>query len=181
MVFKLRVSEAVTTAAPSRRLNPLHRPAACQIRIEPGRRSYSAGRRRSSVNLFGTPERWGQTLRPMLWTHLSVVVPPLDGSTEVDLPVPCSSDFNVAATRYFTALNGGDLPLCFLFSGTIFYEADDGALQIAQISWEKECDFRLPASAWRAMMWTTITRTPPGCASARTCSTGSTRSEAGTA
>ena len=54
------------------------------------------------------------------------------GAADVDLPVPCSYDFNLAATKYFAALEGGDIPLCFLFSGTIFYEADDGALQVAR-------------------------------------------------
>ena len=47
-------------------------------------------------------------------------------STVVDLPVPCSSDFNLAATKYFAALEEGEIPLCFLFSGTIFYEARRG-------------------------------------------------------
>ena len=62
----------------------------------------------------------------------------------MDLPVPCTYDFNVAATKYFYALEEGDIPLLFLFSGTIFYAADDGALQVAQISWDKEAPFRLP-------------------------------------
>jgi hypothetical protein len=124
----------------------------CQIRIEPARRSYSPEQKARLRDLFGTPERWGQTLRPMLWTHISAVIPSFEGSTDVELPVPCSSDFNLAASKYFNALESGDLPLCFLFSGTIFYEADDGALQVSQISWEKEAVFRLPASAWRAMM-----------------------------
>ena len=66
--------------------------------------------------------------------------------------MPCSYDFSLAATKYFAALEGGDLPLCFLFSGTIFYEAADGALQVAQIPWEKEATFRLPAATWRALM-----------------------------
>jgi hypothetical protein len=47
---------------------------------------------------------------------------------------------------------GGDLPLCFLFSGTVFYQAADGALQVAQIPWEKEATFRLPAATWRGLM-----------------------------
>src|SRR5262249_41763008 len=102
--------------------------------------------------LFGTPERWARTVRPMLWTHAGVVVRPFAGSAAVDLPVPCSYDFSLAATRYFDALEGGEIPLCFLFSGTIFYEAADGALQVAQISWEKEAYFRLPAATWKALM-----------------------------
>ena len=88
----------------------------------------------------------------MLWTHVSAVVPPFTGDGVVDLPVPCSSDFNLAATKYFAALDGGEIPLCFLFSGTIFYEAGDGALQVAQIPWEKEADFRLPAATWHGLM-----------------------------
>jgi hypothetical protein len=78
----------------------------------------------------------------------------------VDLTVPCSGDFCLAATKYFEALDGGDLPLCFLFSGTIFHEADDGGLQVAQIPWEKETTYRLPVATWRELMETYY----PNCA-----------------
>ena len=44
------------------------------------------------------------------------------------------------------------MPLCFQFSGTIFYSAPDGTLQIDQIGWDKEARFRLPARVWREMM-----------------------------
>jgi hypothetical protein len=150
MLFKLRVSEV---DLPGSEPTPIHSVVLrCQVRIEPTRRSYTIAEKERLRDLFGSPERWGQTVRSMLWTHVSVVVPPFEGSTEVGLPVPCLHDFNLAATRYFAALEGGDLPLCFLFSGTIFYQAADGALQVAQISWEKEADFRLPAATWREMM-----------------------------
>ncbi len=150
LLFKLRVSEA---ASPGSEPTPIHSVVLrCQVRIEPTRRSYSIAEKERLRDLFGTSERWGQTVRSMLWTHVSVVVPSFEGSADVDLPVPCVYDFNLAATRYFAALEGGDLPLCFLFSGTIFYESRDNALQVAQISWEKEADFRLPAATWRAMM-----------------------------
>jgi hypothetical protein len=88
----------------------------------------------------------------MLWTHTQAVVPAFNGSTVVELPVACSYDFNVAATKYFAALEGGDLPLCFLFSGTIFHQTDDGRLQVAPIAWEKTSDFRLGVATWREMM-----------------------------
>jgi hypothetical protein len=150
LVFKLRVSEAV---APGATPTPIHAVVLrCQIRIEPSRRSYSDPERERLSDLFGTPERWGQTLRPMLWTHVSVATPPFAGTALVDLPVPCSADFNLAATKYFDALRGGEIPLCFLFSGTIFYETDESALQVEQISWEKEAYYRLPAETWRGMM-----------------------------
>src|SRR6201999_92493 len=98
------------------------------------------------------PDRWGKTLASMLWAHATLVVPPFLGSTTVDLPVPCTYDFNIAAAKYFHGLEDGDVPLTFLFSGTIFYAGDDGALQISQISWEKEANYRLPIRVWKEMM-----------------------------
>jgi hypothetical protein len=88
----------------------------------------------------------------MLWTHASVVVPPFEGGTEVNLPVQCTYDLNVAATKYFVGLESDEVPISLLFSGTIFYEADDGALQISQVPWEKEANYRLPVRVWREMM-----------------------------
>ncbi len=88
----------------------------------------------------------------MLWTHAVAVVPPFTGSAVVDVPAPCSYDFGVAAVRYFDALEGGDVPLCFLFSGTVFYEAGDGALRAAPVPWEKEATYRLPVAAWKELM-----------------------------
>jgi hypothetical protein len=124
----------------------------CQIRIEPTRRRYESGEQGGLSDMFGEPSRWGQTMHTMLWTHASVVVPPFDQNTTVDLPVPCTFDFNLAITKYFDALDQGEVPLNFLFSGTIFHEGEDGHLQIAQISWEKECNFRLPVKTWKEMM-----------------------------
>jgi hypothetical protein len=66
--------------------------------------------------------------------------------------VPCTFDFNVATTKYFQALVTGDVPLTFLFSGTVFYRDESGGLQATRIPWTKECQYRLPASAWRLMM-----------------------------
>jgi len=74
------------------------------------------------------------------------------GNTEAILPVPCSFDLNVAGTKFFYALEGGEVPLLFLFSGTIFYAAPDGHLQVQQISWNKECNYRMPISIWQKMM-----------------------------
>jgi hypothetical protein len=150
LLFKLRIAEAVPAGAEP---TPIHAVALrCQVRIEPARRRYQAAEEPRLLDLFGTPDRWGQTMRTMLWTHVGAVVPPFTATCEFDLPVPCSYDFSLAATKYFDALEGGEIPLWFLFSGTIFHEADDGALQVAQISWEKEASFRLPAATWRALM-----------------------------
>jgi hypothetical protein len=150
LLFKLRITESLPAGAGP---TPIHSVVLrCQVRIEPARRRYQAAEEPRLRDLFGTPERWGQTMRTLLWTHVGAVVPPFTGTAEMDLPVPCSYDFSLAATRYFDAVEGGDLPLCFLFSGTIFHEADNGALQVAQISWEKESSYRLPAATWRGLM-----------------------------
>jgi hypothetical protein len=103
-------------------------------------------------DLFGESERWGQTLRSMLWTNASATVAQFSGATTVDVQVPCTFDFNIGATKYFHGLKTGEIPLCFLFSGTVFYDRGDGAPQVAPISWSKEARFRLPVETWRSMM-----------------------------
>ena len=103
-------------------------------------------------DLFGDPERWSQTLRSLLWTHVSVIVPSFQGSTLTDLPIPCTFDFNVAATKYFEGLADGEIPLHLMFSGTVFYADSEDVLQVAPISWEQEARFRLPVKVWREMM-----------------------------
>jgi hypothetical protein len=124
----------------------------CQIQIEARRRHYTPGERHLLGDLFGEPERWSRTLQPLLWTHVNVTVAEFLGNAETSIPVACSFDFNVAAAKYFYALEGGDVPLIFQFSGTVFYPAADGSLQIAQIGWDKEARFRLPVEVWREMM-----------------------------
>ena len=124
----------------------------CQVRIEPARRRYESEEQDRLRDLFDTPDRWGQTLRGLLWTHVSVVVPPFTGGTVVDLPVPCTYDFNVATTKYFHALEGGEVPLSLLFSGTIFHQTEDEGLQVAQVPWDREATFRLPVKVWKDMM-----------------------------
>ncbi len=144
--FKLRVTNS--DAAERVESVLLH----CQIQLEVTRRTYSDEEKAHLFELFGEPERWGQTLRTMLWTHTNATVPPFTESATIDLPVPSSFDFNVAATKYFAGLDDGDVPLCLLFSGTMFYRDADENLQIGQISWEKEANFRLPVGVWREMM-----------------------------
>ncbi len=124
----------------------------CQIQIEPTRRRYNAEEQSNLSDLFGEPDRWSQTLKPMLWTHANCVIAPFQGATTVDVPVNCTFDFNVAGTKYFGGLADGEVPLLFLFSGTIFYESDTGSLQVAQISWSKESKFKLPVKVWQEMM-----------------------------
>ena len=146
LFFKVRI-----TNSPSQEI--IHTVALrAQIQLEVTRRKYDANEQAGLLDLFGEPDRWGQTLRNMLWTHASVVVPRFTGNVLADIPVPCSFDFNIAATKYFHGVTSGDLPLCFQFSGTVFYQSEDGPLQVAPISWDKESKYRLPVKVWKDMM-----------------------------
>jgi hypothetical protein len=146
VVFKLLVTNTPAD-------EPVHAIALrCQLRIDPAARTYSPVERTRLVELFGEPSRWGQTLRGMLWTHAAVVVPAFVGKTVVELPVPCTFDFNVATTKYFYGLDSGDIAVKLLFSGTVFHEGPDGGLQVVQVPWDREADYRLPIGTWRTMM-----------------------------
>jgi hypothetical protein len=120
-----------------------------QIRIAPARRRYSARDQERLVELFGPPERWGEALRTFRWHQQGAFVPPFESSTSVELAVPCTYDLEVATAKYFYALDEGDVPLEFLFSGTVFYVDETGGLQAAQIPWECEAAYRMPVRAWR--------------------------------
>ena len=124
----------------------------CQIRIEPSRRKYDSQEQSRLFDLFGSPSGWGQSLRPMLWTHAQTIVPAFADEVMVDLPVPCTHDFNIAASRYFDGLENGEVPLCLLFSGTVFAESEAGLLCAVPISWNLEAAYRLPVRIWKDMM-----------------------------
>jgi hypothetical protein len=124
---------------------------ATQVRIAVTRRSYDERAQARLVELFGDPSRWGETLRSLLWTHSTLLVPPFRDGTVVEMPLSCTYDLDVAATKYFHALEDGDVPLEFLFSGTVFY-AGAGGLQTGRVPWDREAEFRLPVRLWREMM-----------------------------
>jgi hypothetical protein len=124
----------------------------CQIQMEVTRRRYNPEEQAHLLELFGEPGRWSQTLRNMLWTNTSMVVSSFQGSTVATMQVPCTFDFNVAATKYFYGLEDGEVPLCLMFSGTVFYADESAAMQVAPISWDKETRYRLPVAVWKDMM-----------------------------
>src|SRR5579862_7849157 len=136
LAFRLRVENASPDQA-------IHSVAVhTQIQIETPKRRYSPAEQERLLDLFGEPGRWGQTLRPMLWTHADVTVPAFSDAVTVELRVPCSFDFNLAATKYFHGLSDGDIPLIFLFSGSCFYAGLNRGLEVAPIPWSKEARFR---------------------------------------
>lgn len=147
LAFQLQIKNAVSA-------EQIHTIALrCQIQIEVTRRHYMPSEQEQMLDLFGQPDRWSQTLRSMLWTHVNLVAPGFSGSSSVvDMQVPCTFDFNVAATKYFAGLEDGDIPLLMLFSGTVFYAPPESPLQVAPISWEKEARYKLPVKMWRELM-----------------------------
>jgi len=145
LLFKLRIENGGEEPIRSVALNT-------QIRIAATQRHYDAAEQEKLLELFGEPHRWGETLRSLLWTHTVLQVQPFSGSTVVDMPVGCTYDLEVVAAKYFYALEDGEVPLEFLFSGTVFYAGADGRLQVERIPWEKEAEFRLPVRLWKEMM-----------------------------
>lgn len=88
-------------------------------------------------------------MTPLVWTTLSLNVTAFTAQTRVELPLPCTMDFDVAAAKYFYGLESGSVDVSLLFSGTVFYTGAAGTLQIAQIPWDREARFSLPASVWQ--------------------------------
>lgn len=122
-----------------------------QIQIEPTRRHYTDTEAPGLSDMFGDRPRWGETLKTFLWTHVATMVPGFDDAVEVDLPVVCTYDMEIASTKYFDALADGDIPLVLQFSGTLFARGGSG-FSVEQLSWTYETQYRLPVSVWRDMM-----------------------------
>lgn len=147
-VPQLSFKVCVTNSEPE----PIHSIALrVQVQIEPARRRYTSAEQQHLKELFGEPERWSSSVHPLLWTNANLTVSSFTGNTTIELPVPCTFDFNVAVTKYIYGLENGELPVTLLFSGTIFYAGCAG-MQIAQIPWERDATCRLPITVWRQMM-----------------------------
>ena len=144
LLFRLRIAETTGAAIHSISLR-------CQIRIEPQRRRYEEGETERLADLFGEGPRWGETLKPMQLATLSVMVPSFTGSVEVEMPVPCTYDQEIASSRYFEGLLDGEIPLLLLFSGTVFAKGGSG-FSVDQVPWHKEAQYRLPVAVWKEAM-----------------------------
>lgn len=142
--FKVRLIE--TTG------DPVHAVALrTQIMIEPQRRRYTREEEDRLLAMFGERERWGQTLKPFLWTNVSTMISSFEDSTEIDVQVPCTYDFELGPTKFLHALETGEVPLNLLFSGTIFSKGESG-FTVEPVPWNKEARFGMPATLWRSVM-----------------------------
>jgi len=145
MVFRLRLTESTGIRVHAIALR-------CQIRIEPARRRYGDGEAKQLYELFGETSQWGDSLKPMQFASIGVMVPSFTGQTEIDVPVPCTYDFEVGTAKYFHSLSAGEIPMLLLFSGTAFYKTDAGGFQVEQVPWSHEASYRVPVKVWRDLM-----------------------------
>lgn len=144
--FRLRVGcEEAGRAAVVRSLT-----LAVSVRIAAALRDYSEGERRRLRGVFGTPAQWASGIGDLVWARPVVHVPGFTGHTEVDVPVACGQDVELASVSYLSALADGDVPLRFQFSGTLFHERD-GRLAAARLPWDSETTYRLPAACWQRL------------------------------
>ena len=140
-----------------------------QVRIEPQRRRYDDEEEQALRDLFGGRARFAETLKPFLWLHASTVVPGFAGSAEVPLILPCTYDFDVAGTTYLRSLRDGEIPLIFLFSGTVFTRGASGFTVIrCRGTRRRPIGCRYPCGV---VSWTRTSRAGNGCASTATRST----------
>jgi uncharacterized protein DUF6084 len=122
------------------------------ITIEPAKRAYAPSERARMAELFGEPERWSSTTASFRWAQADVLVPRFSGETTFELPVPCTYDHEVAASKYLDGLGDGAAPLRLHLNGTVFYEAGDGRLQMLTIPWDCSVRYAMPVEAWRRMI-----------------------------
>jgi hypothetical protein len=120
-----------------------------QIHIEAIQRPYDADTREALGDVFGEPERWGDTARSLVWIKQDVLVPSFTGSASFELEIPCSTDLELATTRDFEAVPDGEAPLAFHFSGSVFYRGPEDRMQLTRVPWHTTAQFRLPLETWR--------------------------------
>lgn len=144
--FKLRITEHAGVPIDAVTLE-------LQIQIEAARRRYKDKREQEALlDIFGEPHRYAKTVKTMVLALATTQVQRFTGSIEADVRVPSSFDLGLAWVKYFHALEDGLVPLAFQFSGTVFYQGENGNLQISKIPWDREASFRMPLKVWKQMV-----------------------------
>ena len=148
-----------------------------QMRIEPQQRRYEADESRA-FELFGAPERYGDTLKSLLWTHVSQTVLAFEGETEFDLTIPCSYDFEVAAHKYLEGAARRRNPADrHVQRDACSCGARTAACRRSSCRGRARRAIGCP-SRYGARRWTRTFPTAPGCASTARRSTSCTASRA---
>ncbi len=143
VMFTLRV------IAPGERIHAIA--FRCQVQIDARRRRYDGGERQRLYELFGDESQFARQVHAVTWATSSFVVPTFEEQIDTELAVACTYDLELAAAKYLHAVRGGDVPLLFLFTGTIF-RVHDGTLSVEPVSWDTESSYPMPAAVWRQTM-----------------------------
>ena len=168
IAFALRRRERATRA-----LGAARRPAADRGAPPAVRRR----RARAAVRAVRAGRAVGHALRTLLWTRATLVVPPFTGATVVELPVACSYDLEVAASRYFDALEDGEVPLEFLFSAAPSSTGAAPGRRGSRGRARRRIGCRSPCGG---RPWTATSAGRPGCGCRSRASTASPRTSPAT-
>ena len=118
----------------------------CKIHVEAPSGPPTRHVRDRLEELFGEPSRWASATRPMLWARAGAIVKSFSESAVCEIEVPCSFDFNLAATKFFYGVEAASAPLLFEFSGTAFPDGDPAPIA------PRTARFTLPMSVWSELM-----------------------------
>lgn len=114
-----------------------------RVQIEPWRRRYTDAERELLADLSATTA--------LQWGEAAVMLGRFENETEFEVPLLCTYDLQVAASKYFTALEGGAVPVRLFFNGTIFRGAPNG-FTVEMLPWDLECAGEIPVATWQQAM-----------------------------
>lgn len=122
-----------------------------QVLIEPQHRGGSPGGDTGLLDGLAPRDCGQDTPGPLQWLQATAMVQGFTGVTEIDLPLPCTYDFDVTASRYLHTLDEGAVTLRMLFSGTVLTRGSHG-FGVQPVSWDCEARHDMPVAVWRQLM-----------------------------
>jgi len=112
------------------------------VHIECGARAYTPAERERLSELFGQAAQWPTTLRSLLWTRVTAHASAFVRERVIEIELPCSAELELVASKYFFAVQAGEVPLRLMFSGSVLYGAE--RVQVAPIDLSRELVLPLP-------------------------------------
>lgn len=114
-----------------------------RVQIEPWRRRYAEREQALLSELSATTA--------LQWSETAAALAGFEGETTFEIPVACTYDVQVAAGKYFSALEDGGVPVRLFFNGTIFRGAPNG-FNVEMVPWDLECAGEIPVATWQRAM-----------------------------
>ena len=109
-------------------------------------------RSRRCSTCSATATRFAQTLKPFAWLHASTVAQGFTGATEVDLPLPCTYDFEVARHQVPARPAGRRDPAAVPVQRHGVHPRRRPASRSSRCRGTREARYRLPVAVWRDLM-----------------------------